>query len=101
MKCNYNEDLMLYHYDELSLSERKAFDEHLKECNQCASYISKLKKNMESIKLPEHDLTDDVNARFRHRVYEKIDAKSSSDTFISIWPRLVPIAAISLLMFGV
>ncbi len=99
MKCNYNEnDFVLYYYDELGLPERKAFEAHLKDCKRCASSIKKLKASLDSVNMPESELTADSSGQFRRKVYEKIEERSSRNSFILFRPGMVQTSALALLL---
>lgn len=73
MKCNRSESAILYFYNELNDSERREFEQHIRECKECQTEIQNLKECIESynsmsVDNPSEEVLDRILAKSKRNI---------------------------------
>ena len=103
--CNeLEQDLVLYHYGELSAETRDQIATHLRECSGCASYVKELAALLPLTRLgdePAEEFWQNYSREMRHKLAELQEKRSwwqALQTFVRPWtvPALAGTAVVAL-----
>lgn len=75
--CN-EEQLVLYHYGELSSIERQALDEHLNTCPDCRTSLQELRASLAAIPQPDLQFSPTRKLQFSERVTKRAYRRSKN-----------------------
>lgn len=106
MLKNYEEQLILYTYDELSDHERNQLEMHLKECEECRTELSKIESDLlfvsenDDLKINKDQL-DKARLELKRRLSnEKVNRSTNLIGFLSRSPLQFAFGSVVLVLIG-
>jgi hypothetical protein len=91
------EQLVLYHYDELSSAERQALDVHLNTCSHCRTSLEELQASLAAIPRPELQISKARKLQFAERVTKR--AQRRPKNYRAAWGGALATGALVFAMF--